>query len=49
MDLGAQIKYQTTKFESLLELFKKYAHTLGSVKSSIPHGDWRFHFFSNFI
>jgi hypothetical protein len=23
--------------------------TLGSVKCSIPHGDWRFHFFSNLI
>jgi hypothetical protein len=26
-----------------------FAPTLGSVKCSIPHGDWRFHFFSNFI
>jgi hypothetical protein len=25
--------------------FLKLAPTLGSVKSSIPHGDWRFHFF----
>jgi hypothetical protein len=23
--------------------------TLGSVDSLIPHGNWRFHFFSNFI
>jgi hypothetical protein len=29
--------------------FLKLAPTLGSVKCSIPHGDWRFHFFSNFI
>jgi hypothetical protein len=29
--------------------FLKLAPTLGSVKSSIPHGAWRFHFFSNFI
>jgi hypothetical protein len=29
--------------------FLKLAPTLGSVKSSIPHGDWRFYFFSNFI
>jgi hypothetical protein len=29
--------------------FLKLAPTLGSVKSSIPHGDWRFHFFSNFF
>jgi hypothetical protein len=27
---------------------KLAAPTLGSVKCSIPHGDWRFHFFSNF-
>jgi hypothetical protein len=27
----------------------KLAPTLGSVKSSIPHGAWRFHFFSNFL
>jgi hypothetical protein len=26
--------------------FLKLAPTLGSVKSSIPHGAWRFHFFS---
>jgi hypothetical protein len=25
------------------------APTLGKVKSSIPHGAWRFHFFPNFI
>jgi hypothetical protein len=24
------------------------APTLGSVKCSIPHGDWRFHFFPNY-
>jgi hypothetical protein len=29
--------------------FLKLAPTLGSVKSSILHGDWRFHFFPNFI
>jgi hypothetical protein len=29
--------------------FLKHAPTLGSVKSSICHGDWRFYFFSNFI
>jgi hypothetical protein len=29
--------------------FLKLALTLGSVKCSICHGDWRFHFFSNFI
>jgi hypothetical protein len=29
--------------------FLKLAPTLGSVKSSIPHGDWRFNFFSNFF
>jgi hypothetical protein len=29
--------------------FLKLGHTLGSAKCSIPHGDWRFHFFSNFI
>jgi hypothetical protein len=27
----------------------KFAPTLGSAKCSIPHGDWRFYFFSNFI
>jgi hypothetical protein len=26
--------------------FLKLAPTLGSFQSSIPHGDWRFHFFS---
>jgi hypothetical protein len=26
--------------------FLKLAPTLGSVKCSIPHGNWRFHFFS---
>jgi hypothetical protein len=30
-------------------IFLKLAPTLGSVKCSIPHGDWRFSFFSNFI
>jgi hypothetical protein len=29
--------------------FLKLAPTLGSVKCSIPHGNWKFHFFSNFI
>jgi hypothetical protein len=29
--------------------FLKLAPTLGSVKCSIPHGDWRFHFFLDFI
>jgi hypothetical protein len=29
--------------------FLKLAPTLGSVKCFILHGDWRFHFFSNFI
>jgi hypothetical protein len=29
--------------------FLKLAPTLGSVKSCKLHGDWRFHFFSNFI
>ena len=29
--------------------FLKHAPILGSVKSSICHEDWRFHFFSNFI
>jgi hypothetical protein len=29
--------------------FLKLAPTLGSVKSSIPHGAWRFHFFPNFF
>jgi hypothetical protein len=29
--------------------FLKLAPTLGSVKCSIPHGDWKFYFFSNFI
>jgi hypothetical protein len=29
--------------------FLKHAPTLGSVKSSICHEDWRFHFLSNFI
>jgi hypothetical protein len=29
--------------------FLKLAPTLGSVKCSILHGDWRFYFFSNFI
>jgi hypothetical protein len=27
----------------------KVAPTLGSVKSSITHGAWRFHFFSKFL
>jgi hypothetical protein len=27
----------------------KLAPTLGSVKCSIFHGDWRFHFFPNFV
>jgi hypothetical protein len=29
--------------------FLNLAPTLGSVKSSIPHGTWRFHFFPNFV
>jgi hypothetical protein len=29
--------------------FLKLTPTLKSVKCSIRHGDWRFHFFSNFI
>jgi hypothetical protein len=29
--------------------FLELAPTLGSVKSSIPHGDWKFHFFSNVV
>jgi hypothetical protein len=29
--------------------YLKLAPTLGSVKCSIPHGNWRFHFFPNFI
>jgi hypothetical protein len=29
--------------------FLKLAPILRSVESSIPHGNWRFHFFSNFI
>jgi hypothetical protein len=29
--------------------FLKLAPTLGSVKSSNPHGTWRFHFFSIFF
>jgi hypothetical protein len=29
--------------------FLKLACTLGSIKCSISHGDWRCHFFSNFI
>jgi hypothetical protein len=29
--------------------FLKLAPTLGSVESSIPHGLWRFYFFSNFV
>jgi hypothetical protein len=29
--------------------FLKLAPTFGSVKFSIPHGNWSFHFFSNFI
>jgi hypothetical protein len=29
--------------------FLKLTLTLGSVKSYKLHGDWRFHFFSNFI
>jgi hypothetical protein len=29
--------------------FLKLAPKLGSVKCSIPHGNWRFHFFSSFI
>jgi hypothetical protein len=29
--------------------FLEASPRLGSVKSSIPHGAWRFHFFSIFI
>jgi hypothetical protein len=29
--------------------FLKLALALGSIKFSIPHGDWRFYFFLNFI
>jgi hypothetical protein len=29
--------------------FLNLAPILGSVKSSIPHGAWRFHFFPNFM
>jgi hypothetical protein len=29
--------------------FLKLAPILGSVESSIPHRDWKFHFFPNFI
>jgi hypothetical protein len=29
--------------------FLKLTPTLGSVKCSIPHGDWKFRFFSNFV
>jgi hypothetical protein len=29
--------------------FLNLALTLENVKSSIPHGAWRFHFFPNFI
>jgi hypothetical protein len=29
--------------------FLKLAPTLRRIKSSIPHGDWRFHLFWNFI
>jgi hypothetical protein len=29
--------------------FLKLAPILGRVKSSIPHGAWRFHFFPKFI
>jgi hypothetical protein len=38
------------KFEkSPLRNLLKFAPTLGSVKSSIPHGTWRFYFFPNII
>jgi hypothetical protein len=46
-------------YEELLGILKKWVYNtpifwslpfaLGSVKCSILHGDWRFHFFSNFI
>jgi hypothetical protein len=32
---------------SIATHFLKLAPTLGSVKSSIPHGAWRFHFLQN--
>jgi hypothetical protein len=35
-------------FESFLSNLLKLAPTLGSIKSSIPHGAWRL-FFSNFL
>jgi hypothetical protein len=30
-------------------IFWNLPPTLGSIQSSIPHGAWRFHFFSNFF
>jgi hypothetical protein len=36
-------------FESFLFNLLNLASILGKVKSSIPHGAWRFYFFSNFI
>jgi hypothetical protein len=36
-------------FFYFLKCFLKLAPTFGSIKCSNPHGDWRFHFFSNFI
>jgi hypothetical protein len=37
------------KFVKLYPHFLKLAPTFGSIKCSIPHGDWRFHFLSNLI
>jgi hypothetical protein len=36
-------------FFNFLNAFWSLPPTLGSVKFCIFHGDWRFHFFSNFI
>jgi hypothetical protein len=36
-------------FESFLSKLLNLAPTLGRVKSSLPHGAWRFDFFSNFF
>jgi hypothetical protein len=40
---------QTVEIFLVFKSFLKLAPTLGSVKSCKLHGDWRFHFFSNFI
>jgi hypothetical protein len=36
-------------FESFFSSFFNLAPILGKVKSSIPHGAWRFHFFQFFF